>query len=192
MDTNANSTVVDRIISAALTVLATRTISNTRMHLLAEEADMVASNIHYYFKTKTDLLLAVLDEIQRRSFSRRRRIMDLAEDSLESKLSGFFESKKESILKDQSADIIQFDFWVQGLADENLRKRFQNNFNAWRKDITDVMSEYVPELTKAKKEILAYIMVSMMMGASMQYFYDNSFDLNDYFATCFEMLLKML
>ena len=46
----------ERILNAALKVVNDVTISGTRMHLIAEKADMVQSNVHYYYKTKQELL----------------------------------------------------------------------------------------------------------------------------------------
>ena len=42
----------ERILNAALKVVNDVTISGTRMHLIAEKADMVQSNVHYYYKNK--------------------------------------------------------------------------------------------------------------------------------------------
>ena len=49
----------DRILEAALYTVESHTISGTRMHLIAEEAQMVQSNVHYYYRTKEALLLAL-------------------------------------------------------------------------------------------------------------------------------------
>lgn len=185
--------VEDRIICSALTVLTKKSISGTRMHLIADEANMGASNIHYYFKTKQDLLIAVLDEIQRRSSERRLRIMAEETPTLKGRLSGFFASKREMILDDREADIVQFDFWVQGLADEELKARFQRSFSIWRGDIIEVLDEFFPDMPKKRKNMIANMMISMMMGASMQYHNDPAqLDLDEYFSTCIQMLLKML
>ena len=40
----------ERILKAALKVVNEVTINGTRMHLIAEKAGMVQSNIHYYYK----------------------------------------------------------------------------------------------------------------------------------------------
>ena len=50
------------ILDAALEVVARETISRTRMHLIAEEAGMSQSNLHYHFKTKDDLLSYYIEE----------------------------------------------------------------------------------------------------------------------------------
>ena len=54
----------EKILAAAFKVADRYALSGTRMHLIAEEAKLVQSNLHYYFKTKQDLLLALLQYIQ--------------------------------------------------------------------------------------------------------------------------------
>ena len=78
MDSRA---VEEKILNAAFRVVDRHTISGTRMHLIAEEAKMVQSNLHYYFKTKQDLMLALLRYLQqnfsesRQACQRGRRIL---------------------------------------------------------------------------------------------------------------------
>src|SRR5450830_1813535 len=91
----------DSILKAALLVIASKTISGTRMMLIANEAKMATSNIHYHYKTKRVLLLAVLDEIQRRSTERRKQILGQVEQTLSGVLEGYFISKKNLILNEK-------------------------------------------------------------------------------------------
>ena len=44
----------ERILNAALKVVNDVTISGTRMHLIANKADMVQTNVHYDYKTKQE------------------------------------------------------------------------------------------------------------------------------------------
>ena len=53
----------DKVLDAALQIVKEKTISGTRMHLIAEEANMVQSNVHYYFKTKNDLMIALQKKV---------------------------------------------------------------------------------------------------------------------------------
>ena len=52
----------EKILTAALKVINRETISGTRIHLIAKEADVAQSNVHYYYKTKQDLM----DSLQER------------------------------------------------------------------------------------------------------------------------------
>ncbi len=191
---NTAPKVTEHIIDSTIEVLAQKTISGTRMALIAQQAEMGASNIHYYFKTKKDLLHAVLMELQRRSSVRREGIMQHVGPSVDSQLAGFFESKATMIQNDPFADTIQFDFWVQGLTDDHeLTEQVNDSFDIWRKDIIKVLEEHAPGMDQIKKEMLAHIMVSMMMGASMQYHNcPTPIDLDIYFSHCLKMILDQI
>ncbi len=182
-----------QIIEAAIRILSKKTISGTRLHLVAQEAGISNSNIVYYFKSKKRLLLAVLNEIQRRSSERRKIISKEANSTLVDSLSGFFKSKKEMILHEKDYDIIKFDFWLQSLVDENIRDVYVCNNKIWRSDIISELDKYIPDLANDKKVLISHIMVSMMMGASMQYINEKEpVDLDSYFSLCMDMLLCVL
>lgn len=181
------------IIAAAFRVLVKKNISGTRIHLIAEEADMGTSHIHYYFKTKKGLLMAVLNEIQRRSSERRRNIMAANGDGLSGSLNSFFKSKEVMISNERDYDTVQIDFWVHGLVDEDIRKLCMRSYNIWREDICSALEKHAPDMPPGKRKILACVMVSMMMGASLQFLQDESvFALEEYFAFCLDMVINAI
>ena len=56
-----NKATEQKIMDAALDVVAEKSISGTRVHLIAERAGIVQSNLHYYFKTKEAIGFYFLD-----------------------------------------------------------------------------------------------------------------------------------
>ena len=49
----------EKILDATLRVIESHTISGTRISLIAKEADMLQSNVLYYYKTKEEILVAM-------------------------------------------------------------------------------------------------------------------------------------
>lgn len=189
-DNQANQT-KKRILDAAIDVLAEHAISGTRVRIVADEAGVLPSNIHYYYATKEDLLKDVLREIGNRSAVRRQELKRDAGKSLVDQLKVFFNSKRIMIEKDPKADIIQYDFWLQGLtnAKNEMKPEFRDFFGTWERDILEVLSECVPDLEENRKQAVVYIMISMMIGVSMQYHYnDGSMNLEKYFDDCLYMI----
>ena len=179
-----------KILQAALDVVAREKISGTRMHLIAKEANMSQSNLHYYFPTKNDLLVTLMDELQERFSEKRVESVDVVNHSLEENIQGLFKEKKDDIINHKKIDYAQFDFWVQGTVDPVIREKFQKSFEEWRNNINQVLAH---SKKKGQDEMLSYIMVSLMMGASMQYLIDEEkFDLDAYFETATAMILKMV
>jgi TetR/AcrR family transcriptional regulator len=184
-----------KILDATLEIIAKEKISGTRMHLIAKEANMVQSNLHYYFPTKNDLLIALLDDLQLKFSEKRNKTIDLKNKSTIENLRGLFEEKKDDITNNKKIDYAQFDYWVQGTVNPEIRSKFQNTFDIWRSSIKEVLSKgtLLEGKTPENAEMVPFLIVSLMMGASMQYLIDEGkFDLNEYFASAEEMILSFL
>lgn len=178
-----------RILDAALNVMAKHSISGTRMHLIAEEAGMASSNLHYHFKTKQDLLLALLSEIQDRFDGKREAVMDRPARNLRERLEVFFRQKRDFILQEPRYDKVQFDYWLLGQSDETVKKLFGNSFDHWREHLIRSFLEFYPDMDPEYAKNLAFSLVSMMMGVSMQYLNGDGVDLDAYFALCLDMVI---
>ena len=183
----------DRILDAALDVVQEHAISGTRIHLVAERAGLFQSNIHYYFKSKRDLLLAVLDRLHRRCLDIRAELREHADASLDAQLDIFFEQKKQFILYESKYDYAEIDFWTQAHLDAEIRERFAVSFRRWRGEISRVIARYAPQVPPEQCGFVSALMVSMMEGATLQYLVDrDALALDDYFARCKQMVLAQL
>ncbi|HOE56210.1 MAG TPA: TetR/AcrR family transcriptional regulator [Bacillota bacterium] len=187
--------IINKILDATFEIVAQNKISGTRMHLIAKEAGMLQSNVHYYYPTKNDLMIALLDRIQERFTQKRVSSVDLDEKSFVENLQGLFYEKKDDILNHKKIDYVQFDYWVQGTANPEIREKFKKSFDIWTENITEVLKQE-PSFEENKSvhyAMLPYLIVSIMMGASMQYLMDEEkFDLNDYFTAAEKMILDFL
>lgn len=173
-----------KILDAAIEVVAREKISGTRMHMIAKEANMSQANLHYYFPTKNDIMIALLNNIQEQFSNDRKNFIDLDNKTVVENIRGFFEQKKNDILNNKKLDCAQFDYWVQGTVNEEIRAKFQNTFDIWRNGINEVLNkgEFKDGVDEKHREMLPFIIVSLMLGASMQYHIDEGkFELKDYF-----------
>lgn len=193
MQENKELTPEEKILEAALEVVYEYTISGTRMHLIAAKAGVAQANLHYHFKTKKDLLIALLHYIQKDFTKKRAAVMAQQPDTLPGQLYGFFEQKRRLITEDPALDLIQIDYWSQGQVDKEINRCFQQSYAVWRSHIIDTVLLYDPAANIENLRMVAGIMVSMMMGASIQYLADPGvFDLEQYFETCQTMVLQYI
>ncbi len=182
-----------RIVDAALDTIETHTISGTRMHLIAEKANMIQSNLHYYFKSKSDLMMAVLKRVRERSLEIREEMSKNAEDTLESGMDLFIGQKKQFIYHEKKYDYAEIDFWVQSRLGESTKQELAHSFAEWREEIRTLLLKYVPDLPRDEAEYLPIHFVSMLEGATLQYLADEEgFDLEKYFESGKEMFLKQI
>lgn len=183
----------DRILDAALDVIRTHSISGTRISLVAERAGLFQSNIHYYFKSKRDLLFAVLQRTYHRCHNIRRELRKDAEYTLEEQLDIFFAQKKQFILYETQYDYAELDFWALSRLDPEVKALFRASFRGWREEIVRVIARYAPHVSHERRDYLAALMVSMMEGATLQYLVDeDAFQLDAYFDSCRNMILTQL
>jgi len=180
-----------RILKAALEVVSKEKISGTRMHIIAKEANMSQANLHYHFSTKNDIMVALLNSIQDEFSKGRKNYIDIEAKTVTENIQGFFEQKKDDILINKKMEYAQIDYWVQGTVNEEIRTIFQNTFNIWRKSIEDTLSKKEQEgIDEKTMRNIPFVMVSLMLGASLQYLIDEGkFDLDDYFQVAEDMIL---
>jgi TetR/AcrR family transcriptional regulator len=181
-----------KILDAAMQVVAKEKISGTRMHIIAQEAQMSQANLHYHFSSKNDIMIALLDSLQERFSEDRKNYIDMNNKTSLENLRGFFNQKKNEILNNKELDYAQFDYWVQGTVNEEIRGKFQDTFNIWRKSISEVLKNgnSKGETNLENINMLPYIMLSLMLGASLQYLIDEGkFDLDEYFNIAEKLIL---
>ncbi len=181
----------DRILEAALTVVQEHTISGTRMHLIAEQAQMTQSNLHYYYKTKYDLMLALQKKVLEKCIEIRSDLGKESEDSFESQLDIFLQQKKIFIKKYKQYDFAEIDFWIQGNIYAEMKSGFSESFSGWRMEIAEILNRYVEKLPENIKQYLPFQIVSLMEGATIQYLIDEGcFELEEYFEACKNMIIN--
>ncbi len=180
-----------KILKAALEVVSKEKISGTRMHMIAKEANMSQANLHYHFSTKNDIMIGLLNSIQEEFSKGRKNYIDTENKSVTENIQGFFEQKKDDILINKKMEYTQIDYWVQGTVNEEVRTIFQNTFNIWRKSIEDILPEaYKERLDEKTIRNIPFAMISLMLGASLQYLIDEGkFDLDEYFQVAEKMVL---
>lgn len=183
----------EKILEAALQVVKKYTISGTRMHLIAEKAGMVQSNLHYYFRTKNELMFALQKKVLEKCIELREYYGKGKKDALEDQLDVFIAQKKAFILRYREYDYAELDFWIQGRINKEMKEGFAESFAGWREEIHEMLEKYAPELTEKTKEYLPYQIVSYLEGATIQYLIaEKSFDLNEYFKFGKKMILKCI
>lgn len=184
----------EKIMQAALDVIAREKISGVRMRHISEEAGMSQGILHYYFHTKKELLSKLLDYILQQ-FKKERDIDFARSDGTSAgKINAFFEEKKRSI-KNKKLEYIQFDFWVQGTSDPELKEKIQKSYLNWRYNLYEVIQEGVDakEFSADRAEGVPSMIVSLLMGASVQYLIDESaFKLDQYMDQAENMVLNYL
>lgn len=192
---NQNSSTEDRILDAALDIIQEKTISGLRIRQVAEKAHMFQSNIHYYYNSKKDLLLAVQKKVLNRYREIRQHSISLIKTGsppvLEDHLDIFIKQKIHTILNEDKYDVAELDFWNQSRLEPDMHQEFCRSYESWRQEIRDMIGRFAPEMPPGKQNLLSGIAVSLLEGAAVQFLVDpQAFDLDAYFVYCKEILIK--
>ncbi len=190
-----NASTEDRILDAALDIIQEKTISGLRIRQVAEKAQIFQSNIHYYYSSKKELLLAVQKKVLNRYREIRQQSINLIKTdtplALEDHLDIFINQKMHTILKEDKYDVAELDFWNQARLEPDMHQEFCRSYDNWRQEIRDLIDLHAPEMPAIKKNLLSGIAVSLLEGAAVQFLVDRqAFDLDSYFAYCKEILIK--
>ena len=181
----------EKIVQSTLDVIEARSISETRMRYIAEQAAVYQSNLHYYFKSKKELLLAAQKKVAERCIELREEGRALAEDTLESQLDVFIRQKLIFIKEEPKYDYAEIDFWVQSRFDEDFRLEFKRSFYDWRQELQALIETYVPSLDAERRVLLASMIISLLEGATIQYLVDaDAFSVDRYFTLCKEIIIR--
>ena len=185
----------DRILDAALTIIQEKTISGLRIRQVAEKANLFQSNIHYYYNSKKELLLAVQKKVLNRYREIRQQSIHQSgfgpEATLEDRLDIFIKQKIYTILIDNKYDVAELDFWNQSRLDPDMHQEFCLSYQNWRTEIREIAETFAPDMPSAKQNLIAGIAVSLLEGAAVQFLVDKeAFDLDSYFAYCKSILIR--
>lgn len=190
-----NSSTEDRILDAALDIIQEKTISGLRIRQVAEKAHIFQSNIHYYYSSKKELLLAVQRKVLSRYREIRQHSINLLKPNtplaLEDHLDIFINQKIYTILKEDKYDVAELDFWNQSRLEPDMHQEFCRSYDNWRQEIRDMIGLHAPEMPAFKQNLLSCITVSLLEGAAVQFLVDKqAFDLDSYFKYCKTILIK--
>jgi AcrR family transcriptional regulator len=156
---------------------------------------MSQGNLHYYFPTKADLYSALLDDMLASFVGERER--DVTDETLapEKALEVFFLQEREILEQRSKTMNVFFDFWVQGTRDPTIREQIRVMHQAWRRDMEHVVQRGVEMgvFDPLYASQVPSLMVAIMDGGALQYLVQReSFDLEGYLASAYEMILRLL
>jgi AcrR family transcriptional regulator len=130
------------ILDAARDALARDGYTKTTTRAIAERAGVQLSLVHYHFRTKQQLLAAVLARENERLLERQRALY-AAPEALATK----WRTACAYLRQDLRTGYVRilWELWAVGLADEELAARWREALAGWRDLLTEVATEWERE-----------------------------------------------
>ncbi|WP_221567830.1 TetR/AcrR family transcriptional regulator [Alkalihalobacillus sp. TS-13] len=170
-----------RLIDAAYKVFARKGFNNASIKDIAREAEITPGLVHYYFKSKEELLISVQNSIQK-SYQQQY----AGKEARELKLQETLEEIKSRVENDPDWYRWRYELFSLGLKDENLQEELALILENGRKSLSVPMKQHT-EMT-GKEDQLAAILLACFDGLALQKMADKDFDLDGAYQSLMEML----
>ncbi len=119
---------VDRILSAALTVLSKQGYEKTTINDVADEANVSRGLLHYYFKDKEDMVAKALTFSFGSMWDASMGILQSAK-SAEQLVDNMIEVLKKNLQEKPDFSALLFEMWVSSRRSQKIRKVFVDGLN---------------------------------------------------------------
>jgi len=160
----------DRLIEAARTLFWTHGYASTGIAQILKEADAGSGSLYYFFPTKEDLLLAVLEWYQDNLYPAVvQPVFDRVSDPIE-RIFGILDGYRKGLLATDFHRGCPIGNLALELADSHpaARELLALNFSGWRKVIETCLAEAADRLPGSlDREQLALFVLTTMEGAVM-------------------------
>jgi len=191
---NNQSAIRDTILQATLDTICQYHISKTTIRRIAEQASISPSLIHYYFPTKRDLLLALIDYLI--EFYSKNHASYINTDKIRpyEKLMIMISNQIEYTSRRKEYFVI-FDFWTHAINDDEIKSKVKEMFVDWENWIKKIIDEGIQtgDFNPSNAAIVPNFLISMIVGAAMQYLINEQvFDIHDYYDKTYRLFVKML
>jgi len=191
---NNHLAVRDSILQATLDVICQHHISSTTIRRIAEQADISPSLIHYYFPTKRDLFMAVIDYLI--AFYDQNHAAYIMTNNIRpaEKLMIMISNQIEYTSRRKEYFVI-YDFWTHAITDEEIKLKVQEMFIKWEGWIRKIIEEGVQtgDFDPHNAEYVPYFLMAMINGAAIQYLLNERvFDIHEYYNRVYKLISGML
>jgi AcrR family transcriptional regulator len=157
-----------RILDAARDMLVAHGYSHTSTRAVAERAGVPLSLVHYHFRGKQQLLVAVLER-ENELLLERQRGLYAAPGPLAEKWRTACEFLDEDVRSGYVR--VLWELWAAGLADEELAARWRSAMAGWRELVESVCGEWAAGLRlelPVSPRVLASLVANVFQGIEVE------------------------
>jgi AcrR family transcriptional regulator len=186
----------DQLLEAAFGVATREGLDRLTVRRVAAEAGLSHGLVHFHFRTKERLLLALLDRLLERTS-----VLELGPESADvasplDRLVGLLRQEMLRLSSDRARIHLFFDFWLMGTRNRRVRARIRGQLERYREAFRPIVEEVLraePErFAHVTPEGLSAVVVGFIKGSAVQSVIDpKGFDLAQ-FTVAADALLSQL
>lgn len=179
----------DQIIDAAYHLLGEKGYDATTIKEIARAANVAPGLIHYYFPTKDDLLLAVLQQACDRFTEMVAQLATL--DPSEDLIAAAFEQTRDQVHREPEWYRLRYELLSLGLRNPKLLDGLRDLLAKGRHCIAIAVQE-IAQSSEAQAQALAPVLLASFDGLALQKLADPDFDLDRAYQVLLEMVKSQL
>ena len=182
------------ILNATYKCIFRQGITGISMRSIAKEAKINQPNLHYYFKSKENLLI----EFTRAFFARC--INDITKflkpsDPPDKKLNAILEAGKEHVLKEKERYMVFAEIWSLAIKNPSMQKIFINHYMELYKVVDTIIEEGIQKgvFKNIEKNVVSVFFITFIEGTGLlKHMRKNFPDINTQFEIFTRTLKRML
>ena len=165
----------DQIMNAAEEVFSQKGFSDARMDDIAEETGLSKGTLYLYYKSKDDLIIAILDRIFRREF-RVFENLDYTSMSATGAVWAFVETTAKDVKMMMRLLPITYEFMGLAFRNKFVQKTFKTYLNHYLDILIPIIQHGIDsgEFRPADAKEVAIAMGAILEGTLLLWVYDNS------------------
>jgi AcrR family transcriptional regulator len=184
-----------QILAAAYQVAANQGLSDTTILQVAAAAGVSPGLVIFHFKSRRQLLLALLEELLATTTVLRADVSPAESPTPETRLLAVLRQEIQRLTSEPLRIRLTFDFWMAGVRDAATRKRMKAEFARYReafRPLAQAVLQADPDrFPGVTADGLAGLSVSLIKGCAVQSLIDpEHFDVNEYFTAAAGLLAE--
>lgn len=185
-----------QILRAAYRVASQRGLDRLTVRLVASEAGLSSGLVHFHFKTKEALLIALLDRVLETTTVLRVSEEIAAIPSPLERLLALLRQEMDRLTRDRGQIRVFFDFWSMGMRSSRVRRRMRAELQRYREAFRPMAEEVLaaePErFPGVTAEGLAAVSVGFIKGCAVQSVIDaEHFDVGQFLAAASGLMAQL-
>ncbi len=164
-----------QIVDATVECITRLGYHNFSMQDVAKTAGLSKGIIHYYFLSKDELMMAVLEKVASNIEAGMREKMRSAADPME-KISIFIQACFEVVRSAKEYYQVNMDFWTQINQKDEVRTAIANHYKQFRDTACAVLNEGIANggFKKVNPQTYSSFIIALVDGLSLQWLFDNN------------------
>lgn len=181
-----------QILDAAEEVFAEKGLDSARMDDIVEESGLSKGALYWYFKSKNDIGIAIMERIFQREFQRFEQLENDGQTAVE-RLTLFLETSIGDLRRFQRLMPVAFEFVARATRNKTVQRAIREYFNHYMRLLIPIIQSGIDsgEFRSGNAQEMALAIAALFEGTLLLWIYDQSLvDPERHIRSGFDLLIR--